>query len=320
MSSFGKDIAGNRPYVVIGGFGRSGSNLILKMFDVHEDTHCRNEPNDLLGASMTGLTPLFPADMPAGFDNAWPAAIDGVAGTVGARDHLPPGRKTFVRKGPLSRLGGWLQSKRRFRTIAGLGDEWPCPRLIYDRRRLATSLPVLKMMLVGAGLIEAHRVAPGQRLVHILRQPEGFLNSWFNRYVVKQPGGPEKVWADNLETLPTILEHFGADPKQCDRYSLPTLLESELWRWRYLNEMLGTLSGSDRYLKVTYEKALQHRTETTRSLFDFAGLTFSEEHGMRLQGIRNRVFSAPHQTKLDTAEIAAAVDRALGGSPLLSEL
>lgn len=319
MSSDVRDLEGAaNPYVVIGGFGRSGSNLVLNIFDVHEMTHCRNEPNDLARAAMTGLTAFFHDDLPADFAAAWPRAIATVASSVGDRDNLPARNKLFLNTGPAASITAWVQSHSRVRHMIGLRNEWPCPPVLYDRDRLDQALPVLKMMLVGAGLIKAHSIAPGQRLVHILRSPAGFLNSWYNRYVLKRPGGEDEVWKANLTTLPRILAHFDEDPARFERQNRELLLESELWRWRYLNEMLYSLAESDRYHLLTYEAVTRDPVSSARTLFAFAGLDFSRHHMDRINAIENRVFAAPHQVTLDRREIDAAATRVLTGSPLAS--
>ena len=311
-----QDRSDERAYVVIGGFGRSGSNLILKMFDIHEATHCRNEPNDLSSGAMGGLSAFFASEMPADFDRRWPVAVDGVARSVGLRDHLPPPDKVFLRSGPAARVLSVLQSRRRGRRLLGMGEEWPCPPFLYDRAAMTDALPVLKMMLMGAPLVRAQTLMPGQHLVHILRDPAGFLNSWYNRYVMWHPAGPEHVWTATLETLSPILEHFEADPARFDRYDRQRLVEAELWRWRYLNEVLLGLGGHPRYRLVLYREAKAQPVETARALFGFAGLAFEDRHAADIGGIRNRTFAAPHEHRIPNEEIDAAMRHVLDGSPL----
>ena len=308
----------SRDYVAIGGFGRSGSNFILKMFDAHEMTHCRNEPNDLEQGALSDLWAFFPEDLIREFADLWPIALDRVATTVSARDDLPAQNKLFLKKGIVSRLASWLQSKRRGRKLLGLEEEWPCPAAIYDTDLQAKALPVLKIMLDSGGLRKAHDIMPGQHVVHLIRRPDGFLNSWLNRYVLDAGEGHHKVWSENQASLTRILAYFDEDPTRCSQYSSAALIESELWRWRYLNESLLKLSPSSRYKLVTYEAAKAAPLKIAQDLYDFAGLDFGSQHQQRIAAIKNRRFAAPHTEAFATKDIDTVMENVLKGSPLAS--
>jgi hypothetical protein len=43
------------PYVVIAGSGRSGTNRLLDAFDLHPETVCRSEPEEMIGGDFRTL-------------------------------------------------------------------------------------------------------------------------------------------------------------------------------------------------------------------------------------------------------------------------
>ncbi len=302
------------PHVIVSGYGRSGTNMVLDMFDFHARTHCRNESN-VTGTALDGLAGFFAEEASEGFVAGWTAGLDRMARSVGRRDRLPAKGKVFLRRGAVARLAGWAQSKSRLRRLAGLYHDWPCSPLIYDRAAMAReALPVFKMILCGP-IATAHPQDPGQKLVHVMRRPAEFLGSWYNRYVLRGRG-PEAVFADTMERLPRILAMYDADPGRFASYSRAALLESELWLWRYTNDRLYALNGSDRYMPVIYAEAKAQPLATAEALYRFAGLEFDEACAARVRGMENRLFAAPHRESLPADEVVRAVDRVLQGSTL----
>lgn len=300
-------------HVVIGGYGRSGSNMVLDLFDLHARTHCRNEPN-VPGGALDAVADFFVPDAREPFLGKWRAALAITARSAGVHDHLPTRGKVFLRPGPVAGLAGWLQSKARVRRVLGLGAEWPCPSVIYDPDELAKALLVVKVGHCG-GVAAAH-ADPGQKLVHVLRSPADVLNSWFNRYVGRSARSREEIFADMAPFLSRILPLYDADPGRFATYSLGAMLEGELWLWRYINDVIHALSGSPRYLLVGYADAKARPAATTETLYRFAGIDFDDSHAGRAERMRNTLFAAPHGSRLPQHEVARALDAVLRDTSL----
>ena len=303
------------PHVLVVGHGRSGTNMVLDLFDCHRMTFCRNEPNELHGAAFTGLgDAMFGDPEPSDFAARWQQAVAQSIRSNGARDRFGTD-KDYFRSDLHARLGQAVMSRARLRARllprqdGRTVEEWPCPGLYYDHEALARALPVLKILLAPAWTRRAHDLGGTQRVVHVIRRPEGFVQSWWSRYVTGIGGGPEQVFADNLPSLRRILQHFGRAGEMPQGYSLRALLVSELWRWRYMNEMLADgLSGSERYLPVPYEAVMAERTAWAEKIYAFAGLEMTAAARAQVTGMRNTLFGQRKPDGLEPGLVAAAVD------------
>ncbi len=302
------------PHVIIAGHGRSGTNMVLDLFDCHRMSFCRNEPNELHGTGFTGLgDAMFGDPVPADFAARWRQAVATTIRSNGARDRFGLD-KDYFRSPLVARAGQAVMSRARLRELllpkseGRTVEEWPCPGPYYNHTALARALPVLKILLAPAWIARAHDLFPGQQVVHVVRRPEGFIQSWWSRYVTGIGGGPEKVFADNQPSLEIILAHFGHADKKPASYSLEALLVSELWRWRYMNEVLAeALSTSDRYLPVPYEAVMKERMVWAERLYTFAGLEMTDATRTQVEGMQNTLFGKRKPDGLEPDLVASAV-------------
>jgi hypothetical protein len=309
------------PHVLVVGHGRSGTNMVLDLFDCHRMTFCRNEPNELHGSAFTGLgDAMFGDPEPPDFAARWQQAVQQSIRSNGARDRFGTD-KDYFRSDLRARLGQAVMARARLRARLlprqdGLPvEEWPCPGFHYDHAALARALPVLKILLAPAWTLRAHDLFETQRVVHVIRRPEGFIQSWWSRYVTGIGGGPDRVFADNQPSLARILAHFGRADEMPESYSLRALLVSELWRWRYMNEGLAErLSGSERYLPVPYEAVMADRTDWAEKIYAFAGLEMTEETRAQVEAMRNTLFGERKSDGLEPDLVAAAVDEVTADS------
>lgn len=303
------------PHVLVVGHGRSGTNMVLDLFDCHRMTFCRNEPNELHGSAFTGLgDPMFGDPAPADFTARWHDAVARTIRANGARDRFGTD-KAYFRSVLRARLGQAVMSRGRIRAQllprqdGATVEEWPCPAFYYDGAALARALPVLKILLAPAWTLRAHDLFDTQRVVHVIRPPESFVQSWWSRYVTGIGGGPEQVFADNQPSLRRILVHFGRAAEMPQGYSLRALVVSELWRWRYMNEVLAErLSASERYLPVPYEAVMADRLAWAEKIYAFAGLEMTEETRAQVTGMRNTLFGQRKPDGLEPDLVAAAMD------------
>lgn len=309
------------PHVLVVGHGRSGTNMVLDLFDCHRMTFCRNEPNELTGSAFTGLgDPMFGDPAPSDFATRWHDAVARTIRASGARDRFGTD-KDYFRSDLRARLGQAVMSRTRLRVRLlprqdGVPvEEWPCPGLYYDREALARALPVLKILLAPAWTRHAHDLFETQRVVHVVRPPGAFAQSWWSRYVTGIGGGPEQVFADNQPSLARILAHFGRAEEMPQGYSLRALLISELWRWRYMNEVLAkALSGSERYLIVPYQSVMKERTLWAKKIYGFAGLEMPQDAQQKVAAMQNTLFAKRKPDGLEPDLIAEAVEEVMTDS------
>jgi hypothetical protein len=92
------------------------------------------------------------------------------------------------------------------------GAEWRLPRWLGSRRALREARPVLKLVQVPAWGTWVLRNRPGTRVLHIVRRPAGFLNSWRNRYLDEHERAV--VTLANRQRLRAVV---AVDPKWAER-------------------------------------------------------------------------------------------------------
>jgi hypothetical protein len=311
-----------RPYIVICGLGRSGTNRLLQAFDMHERTLCRNEPNKVKGGGLQQLeTNLFPDELGEGFNARLADTVQTASASRGGRDQFNNQPKAYLRSGPASRVVSNIErGARKRRLFAPLkpdfrAGEWRIPRLCLTADADQVMLPILKVLRVPGWWMRSHKAHPGQKLIHAVRSPEVFLKSWLNRYVSTQE--VETVFRANLPSARKIAAHFGAEPLVGEEMTEARLIESELWRWRYINEaMYAALKDSERYTSVAYDAFSADPGAETRRLFAFAGLSADERHEAAVASMKNKMFGGKRGSASIETPLAPIMDKVMNGSVL----
>ncbi|MEO1613089.1 MAG: hypothetical protein AAFU55_12165, partial [Pseudomonadota bacterium] len=256
-----RDSPVSKNYVIVTAQGRSGSNMLLDVLNESPHTICRNEPDALIGSPLKTLPDgFFDEDFGPDFPEALEAALADALLRDGVRDNFSVAGKTWFRSPLRAAIGQEALRNRRLRRVLGAvfgeyrNEEWRRPDFYQDRSALERALPVYKILLVSGWLTRSHSAHSGQKVLHIVREPLSFLHSWRNRYVAVHTSGEEEVYAANMKTTQRILDHFDAKSNCGDGFSEENLIETELWRWRYMNEvLLAALGSSDRYKILRFE-------------------------------------------------------------------
>src|SRR5947207_2507909 len=204
---------------------RSGTNWLLEILDQSRQTHCRNEPNECPGSALAALPSgqTCHPGLGAELESAWDQAIARASRSFGGRDHLIP-----VRKDHFSRLAQQVELVRlargkRLRKVLGsvlrapLPEEWPIPSWVGSRRRRDRLLPVLKFTIIPGWIVWALRNRPAAHVLHIVRHPGGFLNSYIKRWLSYQ-ANREQVERMNRDMLVTVASH---EPAWAERFADP---------------------------------------------------------------------------------------------------
>jgi hypothetical protein len=315
-------------YVLLSGSGRSGSNNLLDILDTHPDTLCRSEPAGVPGTVMSRLPKggFRPGDEPQPFPPDFLALWRATVAEAGRRnaklDHFLGDHKRYFRHPWLARLfqplfGSGTARRWMARVAPVYGEpEWPIPALYVSPARLAQALPVFKIGCAAGWIGRVIEHEPGLRVVHNIRDPRGYVQSWFNRYVVRRRGGDSAlVYARTLRTLGPMLAHYGVAWPHGETVSEVALVEAELWRWRYLNEaMLDHAHRPGQSMTVFYDEVMRDRLAVAERIMAFCGLAVDEATRARIGAQQRRLFTEPHATSVDPAILDAALSRVLGGS------
>ena len=310
------------PFVLITGNGRSGSNRLLDILDHSPDTACRNEMNGVVHGdfgTIGGM--LFTDDLTPDRKAKLDQAVARAGLRRSDRDRPPQVKKSYFRPHIISDAMHWATSKDRVRfalartPLLAAHDEWDLPGWYTDQTKLAKALGVLKLNAGPAWTLHLHATHPNARIIHNLRRPHSYLNSWYNRFAKTEgPAHFEKFWSD----VPRIFAHFGRDDyERLHDFSKESVMEIELWRWRYTNETLHqALKGSDRAITITYADIDDDPGAAAEKVYTFAGLPFNAAVSELVQNMRNTLFAKKHTVKLEDTLIDTLVSDVLTDSAL----
>ncbi|MEO9827665.1 MAG: sulfotransferase [Paracoccaceae bacterium] len=286
-------------YVLIAGHGRSGTNWLLNLMDLSTETHCRNEPNEIQGTALSGL----PGAQFAGVGGdvlatSWDHAIEQTSEKIGERDPRPLSPKRHIR--PISRALGLdaLMYRPRMRSFAKWAHiltesgEWDVPFWLGNRRLLTNPLTVVKLVQTPGWITWVLKNRPDVLVLHIVRHPGGFLNSWHHRYVAY--AGIEAVTQDNAARIRSLIKldkNWRSEIPDIDNMSVE---ESELWYWKYSTE---TIYNAGKNLKncqlIIYENMTKDPKKYAEEIYQRCGLLWTEDV--------NAAIIASSQTSVDIA-------------------
>lgn len=309
-------------FVLISGNGRSGSNRLLDILDRSAFTACRNEMNEVPGAQFHGITSELFAD---GFTAEQKARLDQAVAQARLRrsnqDRPTKVDKDYITSRGLEARWNWALSKDRLRMalaktpLLESPQEWQIPTVFADHAKLKKALLVLKLNGGPAWTTYLHDASPDAHIIHNIRDPRAYLNSWYNRFAKEMD---RTHFQEHFPDLPKIFAYFGKEgAERLNDFSKESLMEIELWRWRYTNEMIHTeLGGSDRAITVTYADVDADPGAAAEKIYAFAGLDFNDQVAELVQTMRNTLFAKKHSVKLENETIDRLVDKVLDGSPL----
>ena len=272
-----------RGYVVIVGQGRSGTNWLLDLFDLSPDTFCRDEPDLLEGSPLTELR----GDQFVRYPNQqtlhekWDNAISYTIAHMGAHDNPIVTSKNFMYEFP--RRFGIYRAVRgpRWRRLWGSVipsfrvAEWLPPSYLINKSRFEESLAIVKFVTPPGWASFVLSQCPEVPVIHVVRHPGGFLNSWAGRYLADRRQAD--VLKLNLERL-RLISSFDDDWR--NRFGIideMDVYESELWYWLYVNEEISRAGEfSARYARVVFEDLAHNAVDTMESLYERLGIPFGD--------------------------------------------
>ncbi|MCH2103718.1 MAG: sulfotransferase [Planctomycetes bacterium] len=298
------------------GMGRSGTNFLLDLLDTSPTTHCRNEPDELLGGALESWSEWKIHSGLRGAEDLWPA-LQRAAASGGERDRRIPTHKTWLRSSASAPLNALSRAKLRKLLPTMSGAEYQLPNTLAQADALAGALHVLKVnaapsvaeVFLGEPLSEA---APPPKVLHIVRNPAGFLRSWRRRWLVKHDEA--EVFAANLARLQAVLKHDPEGSAFVREVQEPDVFEAELLFWRYCTQRIRAAGvGSQGYYEVSYDELAHAPLPSLRGVFDHLKLPWDgqlEARVNQMTGSSVNIADA-YQRELDE-DARARFERTLG--------
>ncbi len=289
---------------------------MLDVLDQHELTNCRNELQALDTDFRKLPRPEAAEDLPGDFLQRWEAAVHAARTRKSGRDRFDAPDKVYYRPG-MGRLADAVMKRGRVRAALGMGGkEWELPGYFLKASATDRIIPVLKIGSTASWYLANHDSQPDQYIIHNIRRPQDYLNSWYNRFVRRKRETPQNVYAEVQAKASSVLTHFGRDPLP-DIYSMENLIYGELWIWRGANEPLYTARHElEHYMLFRYEEISEDTVAQAQRAYEFAGLSFEERHRARLAGLKNVLFAKAHTDALPADLVNEQLGRVLEDSPL----
>jgi len=272
-------------YVLITGHGRSGTTWLLSLMDLSPLTHCRQEPAsreykknpwyDLPSRSRH----LRKADLLT-MEAGWERAVAWSALRVGLRD-LP----LVVHKQHIHVLAQRLGSDRliKSRKLRHLinrfypypsASEWYLPLWYGNRSALEQALPVFNLHRIPAWTTWVLENQPQAFVLHIVRHPGGYLNSWINFWLNKS--NRDEVTCANRQRLWKVADANNYWKQKFGNIAQMSAEESELWFWRYATETIHNVGiSSSNYHLIIYEDLVMRTIPVIRRIYDTCGLPWN---------------------------------------------
>lgn len=300
-------------YILITGHGRSGTNWLLDIFDASPSTHCRNEPNEVLGSSLEYVRELWKSPRSADKVTAlWETKVSIARISSSERDHRIEAPKnhvyTFAQKTGLASLPVRPKFRKVLRQIFPdlRHGEWPVPRWVGDRHMLEKSCTVLKINMLASWFVNWHVDQYSNRpVLHIVRHPAGYLNSSIRRFFSKCSSSQrefehqfyQRMLRTAIEIAPEWEEIIG-DVEALGLY------EAVMWFWRVNNEMIFSVSQTrPNYHLLVYEDLVRSPVAVSRTLYEFCNLSWSDSiESLITNGLNTSVWGPLKSTPTSTAK------------------
>ncbi len=298
------------------GMGRSGTNFLLDLIDSCPIAHCRNEPDELSGGALEAWSEWKIHKSLLGADDLWSDLRRAVV-CSGERDRPIPPFKTWLRSAASSPARALSRTTLR-KLVPGLGgSEYPLPAALVRSEELTEALHVLKINAapsVAEVFLGAARDPDicSARVIHIVRNPAGFLRSWRRRWLAEQD--EEQVLLANLERLEEVRR---LDPEGGAFISAvpdPDVHEAELLFWRYCTQRIRTAGAESAvYLEVSYDELACSPLSYLQEIFEFLDLPWSEDVAARVGEMTSSSedIATAFQSELDDDAIST-FERTLG--------
>ncbi|MCH2106112.1 MAG: sulfotransferase, partial [Planctomycetes bacterium] len=255
------------------GMGRSGTNFLLDLLDTCPSTHCRNEPDELPDGALEAWSEWKIHRGGQSADALW-GDLHTASARGGERDRPIPSHKSWLRSGAPIPLKALSKTKLR-KLMPGLGGaEFSLPSALVRPEALANALQVFKINAapsVAEVFLGDLGDGPQAKVIHIVRNPAGFLRSWRRRWLNEHD--EEEVRVANLARLDEVLQRDPEGGAFISEVTAPDVHEAELLFWRYCTQRIRAAgAGSAAYLEVSYDELAHAPLVSLGVVFEHLGL------------------------------------------------
>jgi len=309
--------------VFIFGHGRSGTNWLSRVLDFSRYTHCRIEPNELVGNPLGKFPdPWVVRSKRESFFSDWNDAVKWTHQRFGERDWLIAVNKEYLQ--PFSKeLGLYriMAGEKNRKLTASLFPrfgmpEYVMPPFIIDKKKLYESMLVMKLNQAPEWGVWLLINRPKTCVIQIVRHPGGVLNSWKNRYLSDEDR--DMVLSENHRRLEMIASYDAEWASLFGNIRLMGLVESELWFWRYASEMIHRAGeGKGAYILCLFETLADNCCQIAKRIYHHLGLEWNQtiEQQVKKESKSSTQIASKWRDSLSDDEIEI-VEKVLDGSPM----
>ncbi|MDJ0615307.1 MAG: sulfotransferase [Calothrix sp. MO_192.B10] len=310
-------------YILIVGQGRSGTNWLLDILDASTTTHCRNEPNELETSLLAQLpAPTVKRSLDNNFGKQWDRSMSSAALKMSGRDRIDNTNKFYLYQGIFQWVGISLFSKKWLRLLASSvmpqlnQPDWLIPWWFANSQALKEASTVLKLNQAPAWADWVLNNRPNTIVIHIVRHPGGFLNSWQKRYLkVNDTDEVKKANAKRLKQIADIDPYWA---KLFGDIEAMEVDESELWYWRYASETIHAAGNhKPNYIRIIYEDLVSDTLKISKQIYQKCNLPWTKEIETSIfnSTSNSNVIASAWRKHLNTQQIAL-VERVVSDSPM----
>ena len=308
-------------YVIVAGRGRSGTHWLTGTLDLSPVTHCRFEPDRVYGRFFeASASQLGAIDANVDMASVYDANMSQSAKRVGFQDLSPTVEKVFaVRPARYARARHWL-TRRRLRVAASTvvrdlrGLSWSLPDWLTGGIDWDRAVPVIKVHQIARGARWIVENRKKTAILHIVRHPCGFLQSWEDRWLSRHD--QSAALEVGRRRLQAIADEDPAWKERLRAIDDMTIQETELWYWRVFNE-LNYRAGADSssYRLVRFEEFADQPVQTAESLYTMCGLNWTDSIRAHVMKNAEKSLEIAHRwrDRLDPWKVEMA-ERVLRGS------
>jgi hypothetical protein len=313
-----------KPNLIVTGHGRSGSNWLLRLFDKSPSSFCRSEINEIVGSFLFGI----PSSQIRG--EVHERDLTNLGFTLDSSKYYYSERDPFASQPKdytvelIRRTTGQKFFRRRARLLQKVrsmyreNGEFKIPWWICSKRGIDNAVHIYKLLLVPEWIDWILENKPDIFVIHLIRHPLGYINSWHNRFFTGR--NPEEIRAANIERLLRIRksDYKWTIPWELDKESEFSNKELELWYWRYANEVtLKSGNGKPNYDIVTYRDLALNTDVYMRKFYQRVSLEYTNDIAQGIAEASKK--SASIALKWETSSTPEDIElakRILDGSPL----
>ncbi|CDN12122.1 hypothetical protein RintRC_6544 [Richelia intracellularis] len=194
--------------------------------------------------------------------------------------------------------------------------DWLIPWWFANSQALEEASTVLKLNQAPAWADWVLNNRSNTTVIHIVRHPGGFLNSWQKRYLkINDTNEVKKANAKRLKQIADIDPYWA---KLFGDINAMKVDQSELWYWRYASETIDAAgNGKSNYKRIIYEDLVSDTLTISKQIYEKCNLSWTKEVEASISNStsNSNVIASAWRKHLNNQQIAL-VERVVSDSPI----